>query len=54
MRADRLLPEATVEVTVTQAMCAAFDGEVVHAVYGTASMVGHMELAFIRNREDDR
>jgi predicted thioesterase len=26
-------------------MCATFDGEVVHAVYGTAALVGHMELA---------
>jgi len=43
--ADHLLPEATVEVIVTPQMCAAFDGEVVHAVYGTAGLVGHMELA---------
>lgn len=42
---DRLLPEATIEVVVTPEMRAAFDGEVIHEVYGTASMVGHMELA---------
>lgn len=42
---EKLLPEARVEVTVTPAMRAAFDDEVVHEVYGTASMVGHMELA---------
>ena len=45
MIVERLRREATVEVTVTPEMRAAFDGEVVHEVYGTAAMVGHMELA---------
>jgi predicted thioesterase len=43
--AENLLPEATIEVRVTPAMRAAFDDVVVHEVYGTAAMVGHMELA---------
>lgn len=42
---ERLLPEAVVEVIVTPEMRAAFEGEVVHEVYGTTPMVGHMELA---------
>lgn len=41
----RLRSSATVEVTVTPEMRAAFEGEVVHEVYGTAALVGHMELA---------
>ena len=41
----RLLPEASLEITVTPEMRAAFEGEVVHDVYGTAAMVQHMELA---------
>ena len=45
MIAANLLAEASIEVTVTTAMLAAFDGDVVHEVYGTAAMVGHMELA---------
>ena len=45
MIVERLRPEATVEVVVTPEMRAAFEGEVVHEVYGTAWMVGHMELA---------
>ncbi|MGH2343820.1 MAG: thioesterase, FlK family, partial [Chloroflexota bacterium] len=45
MIVERLLPEATIKVTVTAAMRAAFDDNVVHEVYGTAFMVGHMELA---------
>ena len=37
----------TAEVTaeVTEAMCPAFEGEVVHHVYSTWSMAYHMELA---------
>ncbi len=34
-----------VQVTVTEEMCPAFDGEIVHRVYSTWSMVHHMELA---------
>ena len=34
-----------IEVVVTQDMCPAFDGVVVHRVYSTWSMVHHMELA---------
>lgn len=45
MIVERLLAEASVEVTVSPGMVAAFEGVVVHAVYGTAAMVGHMELA---------
>ena len=45
MIVERLRQEATVDVTVTPEMRAAFEGEVVHEVYGTAAMVGHMELA---------
>ena len=45
MIVERLLSEATVEVTVTPELCAAFEGEVVHEVYGTTPMIGHMELA---------
>ncbi len=45
MIVERLLPEATVELTVTPEMRASFEGAVVHEVYGTAPMVGHMELA---------
>src|SRR5512145_2153614 len=36
---------AQVEITVTQDMCPAFDGIVVHRVYSTWSMAHHMELA---------
>lgn len=45
MIVEQLLAEATIEVTVTAAMRAAFDDDVIHEVYGTAAMVGHMELA---------
>ncbi len=34
-----------IEVVVTEDMCPAFDGVVVHRVYSTWSMVHHMELA---------
>lgn len=34
---------ATMTVTVTPEMAAAFDDEVVHPVYGTAALVRHME-----------
>jgi predicted thioesterase len=36
---------AEVTATVTEDMCPAFDGEVVHRVYSTWSMAHHMELA---------
>jgi predicted thioesterase len=36
---------AEVEITVTEAMCPAFDGIIVHRVYSTWSMAHHMELA---------
>lgn len=36
---------ATVTITVTEDMCPAFDGVVVHRVYSTWSMAHHMELA---------
>lgn len=36
---------AEVTVTVTQEMCPAFDGVIVHHVYSTWSMAHHMELA---------
>src|SRR5687768_2751229 len=36
---------AEVKITVTQDMCPAFDGVVVHRVYSTWSMAHHMELA---------
>jgi predicted thioesterase len=36
---------AEVTITVTEAMCPAFDGVVVHRVYSTWSMAHHMELA---------
>jgi predicted thioesterase len=36
---------AVVTITVTQDMCPAFDGIVVHRVYSTWSMAHHMELA---------
>jgi fluoroacetyl-CoA thioesterase len=36
---------AEVEVEVTDDMCPAFDGVVVHRVYSTWSMAHHMELA---------
>jgi fluoroacetyl-CoA thioesterase len=45
VRVERLLAQTTVEITVTPAMRPAFDGDAVHEVYGTASMIGHMELA---------
>lgn len=34
-----------VEVVVDATMFAAFEGRVVHPVYGTAAMIAHMELA---------
>ena len=36
---------AAVTITVTEDMCPAFDGIVVHRVYSTWSMAHHMELA---------
>lgn len=36
---------AEVAVRVTEAMCPAFDGVIVHQVYSTWSMAHHMELA---------
>lgn len=36
---------AEVIITVTEDMCPAFDGTVVHRVYSTWSMAHHMELA---------
>ena len=36
---------AEVNVEVTESMCPAFDGVVVHPVYSTWSMAHHMELA---------
>ena len=36
---------ASVNITVTEDMCPAFDGTVVHRVYSTWSMAHHMELA---------
>ncbi len=36
---------ATVEIVVDETMFAAFEGQVVHPVYGTAAMITHMELA---------
>ncbi|RJP35806.1 MAG: thioesterase [Phycisphaerales bacterium] len=36
---------AQVEVTVTEDMCPAFDGVIVHRVYSTWSLAHHMELA---------
>jgi predicted thioesterase len=36
---------AEVNITVTEDMCPAFDGIVVHPVYSTWSMAHHMELA---------
>ncbi|MDY7108690.1 MAG: hotdog domain-containing protein [Planctomycetota bacterium] len=36
---------AEVAITVTEDMCPAFDGIVVHRVYSTWSMAHHMELA---------
>jgi predicted thioesterase len=36
---------ADVTITVTEDMCPAFDGVVVHHVYSTWSMAHHMELA---------
>ena len=36
---------AEVEIEVTEDMCPAFDGVVVHRVYSTWSMAHHMELA---------
>ena len=34
---------ASLEVTVTDAMAATVGGERIHAIYGTAALVGHME-----------
>ena len=45
MIVERLRPEARIEITVTDDMLAAFGDEVIHEVYGTASLVSHMELA---------
>ena len=36
---------AEVEIEVTEDMCPAFDGVIVHRVYSTWSMAHHMELA---------
>jgi predicted thioesterase len=36
---------AQITITVTEDMCPAFDGVVVHRVYSTWSMAHHMELA---------
>lgn len=36
---------AMVEIVVDATMFAAFEGRVVHPVYGTAAMIAHMELA---------
>jgi fluoroacetyl-CoA thioesterase len=36
---------ATVEIVVDETMFAAFEGQIVHPVYGTAAMITHMELA---------
>jgi fluoroacetyl-CoA thioesterase len=36
---------ADVTITVTEDMCPAFDGVIVHRVYSTWSMAHHMELA---------
>ena len=41
----RLGNSEEVVITVTQEMCPAFDGVVVHRVYSTWSMAHHMELA---------
>ena len=41
----RLGNRAEVTITVTEDMCPAFDGVVVHRVYSTWSMAHHMELA---------
>ncbi|HVC79063.1 MAG TPA: hotdog domain-containing protein [Chloroflexota bacterium] len=45
MIVERLRPEASIEITVAEDMLAAFGDEVIHEVYGTASLVSHMELA---------
>ena len=37
--------EARVEVEVDPSMFARLDGTIIHRLYGTAAMVGHMELA---------
>ena len=49
----------TLNITVTSDMFAAFDGEIVHPAYSTASMVKHMEqvsrqliLPYIDEREE--
>jgi fluoroacetyl-CoA thioesterase len=36
---------AEIEITVTPDMVAAFEGQTVHTLYSTASLVQHMELA---------
>ncbi len=36
---------AEIEITVTDDMCPAFDGKIVHRCYSTWSLVHHMELA---------
>ena len=41
----RIGNSAEVLITVTQEMCPAFDGILVHKVYSTWSMAHHMELA---------
>ncbi len=37
--------QARVDITVDATMFARLDGEVIHRLYGTTAMVGHMELA---------
>jgi len=41
----KLNNSAEITITVTEDMCPAFDGVVVHRVYSTWSMAHHMELA---------
>lgn len=51
--------EETIEIEVTEDMLAAFNGEIVHPVYSTVSMVYHMEwvsrkiiLPFLEDHEE--
>lgn len=51
--------EETIEITVTEDMFAAFEGEVVHSVYSTVAMTYHMEwvsrkiiLPFLESHEE--
>ncbi len=58
MDPDRILDtEAEVNIRVTEDMCPAFDGVVVHRVYSTWSMGHHMEVAarkvLLPHLEDD-